>query len=217
MFGERDVQVFPGALGAYHRNQTGFQLGNNGNLFDFTYAGNVAHAHLLAAARLFEAWESYSKQPAKSLDEKKAEEKRKQAAQEEEPDKVDGEAFIISNGSPVYFWDFTRALWQSYHDQAGDSAPATAPTPVKKVWTLSFELAMAVAYLMSWVFWLLRLGEPKVDPATVRYTCMTRYFRIAKAQALLGYTPIVDLQDSVQRTARWFVEKDREEAGKKDR
>ncbi len=33
-------------------NQTKFQIGNNDNLFDWTYVGNVAHAHLLAADRL---------------------------------------------------------------------------------------------------------------------------------------------------------------------
>ena len=29
-----------------------FQLGPNDNLFDFTYVGNIAHAHLLAAVVL---------------------------------------------------------------------------------------------------------------------------------------------------------------------
>lgn len=36
-------------------NQTKFQLGDNMNLFDWTYVGNVAHAHLLAADRLGQA------------------------------------------------------------------------------------------------------------------------------------------------------------------
>jgi sterol-4alpha-carboxylate 3-dehydrogenase (decarboxylating) len=33
-------------------NQTKFQIGSNQNLFDWTYVGNVAHAHLLAADKL---------------------------------------------------------------------------------------------------------------------------------------------------------------------
>lgn len=36
----------------YERGQTHFQIGDNTNLFDWTYVGNVARAHLLAADKL---------------------------------------------------------------------------------------------------------------------------------------------------------------------
>jgi sterol-4alpha-carboxylate 3-dehydrogenase (decarboxylating) len=36
----------------YERQQTNFQIGDNTNMFDWTYVENVAHAHLLAADRL---------------------------------------------------------------------------------------------------------------------------------------------------------------------
>lgn len=36
----------------YERGQTHFQIGDNNNLFDWTYVGNVAYAHLLAADKL---------------------------------------------------------------------------------------------------------------------------------------------------------------------
>ena len=36
----------------YDRGQTHFQIGDNTNLFDWTYVGNVARAHLLAADKL---------------------------------------------------------------------------------------------------------------------------------------------------------------------
>ncbi len=41
-----------GLYPVYERGQTHFQIGDNTNLFDWTYVGNVAHAHLLAADKL---------------------------------------------------------------------------------------------------------------------------------------------------------------------
>ena len=41
-----------GLYQAYQRGQTHFQVGDNNNLFDYTYVGNLAQAHLLAADRL---------------------------------------------------------------------------------------------------------------------------------------------------------------------
>lgn len=42
-----------GLYQVYERGQTHFQIGDNTNLFDWTYVGNVARAHLLAADKLF--------------------------------------------------------------------------------------------------------------------------------------------------------------------
>ena len=41
-----------GLYQVYERGQTHFQIGDNTNLFDWTYVGNVARAHLLAADKL---------------------------------------------------------------------------------------------------------------------------------------------------------------------
>ncbi|KAF8208883.1 C-3 sterol dehydrogenase [Mycena galopus ATCC 62051] len=45
-------QLLPGLFQVYERGQTHFQIGDNTNLFDWTYVGNVAAAHILAADRL---------------------------------------------------------------------------------------------------------------------------------------------------------------------
>ena len=47
-----DRQVMAGFYQAYERGQTNVQVGENSNLFDWTYVGNVARAHLLAADKL---------------------------------------------------------------------------------------------------------------------------------------------------------------------
>lgn len=41
-----------GLYQVYERGQTHYQIGENNNLFDWTYVGNVARAHLLAADKL---------------------------------------------------------------------------------------------------------------------------------------------------------------------
>lgn len=67
--------------------KTGVQIGNNTNLFDWTYIENAAHAHLLAADRLSPSHPKFSQ--------------------------VAGQAFFISNNDPRPYWDFPRALWKA--------------------------------------------------------------------------------------------------------
>ena len=52
IFGEGDRQLLTGLQQVMKNGQTKFQIGTNENLFDWTYVGNVAHAHLLASDRL---------------------------------------------------------------------------------------------------------------------------------------------------------------------
>ncbi|KAF5360526.1 hypothetical protein D9756_004748 [Leucocoprinus leucothites] len=52
IFGPGDRQVMTGLYKVYEENKTHFQIGDNTNLFDWTYVGNVAKAHLLAADKL---------------------------------------------------------------------------------------------------------------------------------------------------------------------
>jgi sterol-4alpha-carboxylate 3-dehydrogenase (decarboxylating) len=70
--------------------QTAYQVGDNLNLWDFTYVENVAYAHVLAVENLLT--------PPHDL-------KHGSAA---------GEAFFITNGQPVYFWDFARGVWAAF-------------------------------------------------------------------------------------------------------
>lgn len=52
IFGPGDRQAMTGLYQVYERGQTHFQVGDNTNLFDWTYVGNVARAHILAADKL---------------------------------------------------------------------------------------------------------------------------------------------------------------------
>ena len=177
IFGEGDTAITPNLLKAYEKGQTRFQLGLNENLFDFTYVGNVAHAHILAAVALMKT-HALKTQP---LDH----------------ERVDGEAFFITNDAPIYFWDFARLIWAA----AGDK------TQPSQVWVIEKEFGLILVWLVEWLFWLAGGRIPNLTRKKVVYSSLTRYYSINKAKTVLGYKPQVEVEEGVQRTVKWFKEK----------
>lgn len=110
----------------YHDQKTGFQLGENKNLFDFTYVENVAHAHLLAASALLQT--------------------AALSTQVLDHEKIDGEVFFITNCEPVYFWDFARAVWKAAGSDKG----------TEHVWEIGEEMGSLLGGIMEWGYWLAR-------------------------------------------------------------
>ncbi|KAL6720777.1 erg26, C-3 sterol dehydrogenase [Lecanora helva] len=180
IFGEGDAQMIPGMLTAYKKGQTKFQLGDNENLFDFTYVGNVAHAHVLAAVALMET-HKLGERNTTPLD----------------TERVDGEAFFITNAQPLYFWDFARMVWSA----AGDR------TQPGEVWVIGKDVGLRLATLVEWVFWA--VGKtPNLTRGKVQYSCLTRYYCVDKARARMGYVPLVGVKEGVERSVRWFLERE---------
>jgi sterol-4alpha-carboxylate 3-dehydrogenase (decarboxylating) len=164
--------------------QSKFQLGDNSNLFDFTYVGNIAHAHLLAASALLQT----AKLNIAPLD----------------SEKIDGEAFFITNDSPTYFWDFAHYVYKCTGVQAG--------VDPKTVWHLGAEFAISIAGLMEWVLW--PLGKtPNLTKSRVRFSTLTRYYNITKAKERLGYAPIVSLQEGIERGVADVLARDYPKSG----
>lgn len=89
--------MMPGLIDRYNSGKANTQIGENTNLFDFTYVGNCAQAHLLAAVLLLKTSSG---------------ETLKNGA-------VDGEAFFVSNDEPIPFWTFGRKV---FHLLPGDKA-----------------------------------------------------------------------------------------------
>lgn len=147
IFGEGDVQIIPNMYNAYKDGKTGFQLGNNKNLFDFTYVGNVAHAHLLAANALYQT----SQMATAPLDH----------------EKVDGEVFFITNDEPVPFWDFARGVWKAAGSTQG----------TENVWVIPKDVGIAIGGLLEWVMWglgrspKLTIRQVKFSCMTRYYDC----------------------------------------------
>lgn len=107
-----------------------------------------------------------------------------------DPLQVAGQAFFITNGEPVYFWDFARRLWRML---APDTYPAREPFVLPK--TVGF----AVATLAEWWGWLSG-REPTFTRFRVTFTCAHRWHNIEKARRVLGYEPQVGLEEGMRRT-----------------
>lgn len=161
----------------HRQGRTNVQIGSNDNLFDFTYVENVAHGHLLAAVALLATHKSTTV----PLD----------------TERVDGEAFFITNGSPVYFWDFCRAVWRAAGSEAG----------TESVWTLPRDVGMLLGGL-SEVFFKVIGKPPTFNRQRIVFSCMTRYYDISKAKRRLGYRPLVSLADGVRRSVKWTLEQE---------
>lgn len=87
LFGPGDKVTIPSMMNVMVTKRTGMQIGDNKNLFDWTYIENAAHAHVLAVDRLSPSHPKFSQ--------------------------VAGQAFFITNGEPRPFWDLSRALWKA--------------------------------------------------------------------------------------------------------
>ena len=176
--GEGDTMVLYHIINIYRQGRTGVQVGDNNNLFDFTYVENVAHGHLLAARALLLTHAS-SIIPI-------------------DTERVDGEAFLITNDQPVYFWDFTRAVW----------AAAGSPLGTSHVKVLPRGLGIALGFL-SEVFFAIIRKPPTFNRQRIIYSCMTRYYDISKAKKRLGYRPLVSLDEGVRRSVKWTLEQEK--------
>ncbi len=181
IIGEGDTMAIHHMVNIYRQGRTSVQVGNNDNLFDFTYVENVVHGHLLAARALL-ATAASSTIP---LDH----------------ERVVGEAFIITNDSPVYFWDFCRAVWNA----------AGSPLGTDHVWVLPRGVGMALG-LMSEIFFGIIRKPPTFNRQRIVYSCMTRYYDISKAKRRLGYKPLVPLDEGVRRSVRWTLEHDAQQS-----
>ncbi|KAI2629754.1 sterol-4-alpha-carboxylate 3-dehydrogenase [Hypoxylon sp. NC1633] len=181
IFGEGDIQLVYHTINLLHEGRDNIQVGRNENLFDFTYVENVAHAHLLAARALLVTHTSTTA----PLDH----------------EKVDGEAFIITNDSPIYFWDLMRAIWR----EAGSNKGAD------HVWLLSRDLGLLLGFMSEVVFSILK-KTPSLTRQRIVYSSMTRYYDISKAKRRLGYRPLVSLSEGVKRTVKWTLDQEKKGA-----
>ena len=255
LYSPGDRQGITGFFDAWQRGQTHWQIGDNTNLFDWTYVGNVAHAHLLAADKLDQV------PPADTLTQEQVEDIsdtyvppitittgshrvptsearplgpyveppvngdkikanwedpnfKATAAREfrrsrfdqfsknglsgvESPEKlplqVAGQAFFITNGEPIYFWDFSRAIWYRFDQHYGTEK---YKTPIRVMGPFVGRTLAQLAEAWGWL-----IGkQPAFTLYRVRLVCRHKWHSIEKARRVLGYEPIVDLDEGIKRT-----------------
>ena len=175
MYGERDNQFIPRALEAFHDKQTTVQIGNNQNLFDTVHVNNAASAHVLAAKALL-------RPDIDSMTER-----------------VDGEAFNISDGAPVLYWDLIRTIWYA----AGDN------TQARNVKVIPAWLALVIADILEWMYWIFTFGHRRpliFNRDSIEYCVNTRTYNIDKAREKLGYRPLVNLKDGIKKAVDWELQ-----------
>lgn len=164
--------------------QLNFQLGDGNNLFDTTYVGNVVYGHLLAAESLLATHARLSRGLAAPLDN----------------ERVDGEAYNVTNDQPAYFWDTSRYVWALYGKVID----------IDKVWMLGAGLGGVMGGLAE-LSNAITGRKAKLTRQSVKYATMTRTYSCAKLKRRCGYVPMVGLDEGLQRAVKSFVINERAE------
>lgn len=176
VYGERDNQTIPGMLKTAEEGQTKIQLGDNMNLIEPTYIGNVATAHILAATKLLES-ESVTLNP-----------------------RVDGEAFHITDGDPQPFWTFARMIWETAGDETTSDQITTVPGWLALLMARGLEWAFFLCTLGT-----IR-PPLTASPLYIQYTIFNSTYNISKARIRLGYKPVVDKEAHLKSSVAWEFE-----------
>ncbi|GAA5958370.1 hypothetical protein JCM3765_004809 [Sporobolomyces pararoseus] len=117
--------------------------------------------------------------------------------------KVAGQAFFITNGSPIPFWDFPRAVWAEYNKHE-PSFVIPLPAPVGLLFAGIGETISGM------------LGKtPNLTRGKVVYSTVNRYYNIERARRVLGYEPVVGLEEGIKRAVAWYKANESSMAPKK--
>ncbi|KAL8750595.1 MAG: hypothetical protein Q9184_006370 [Pyrenodesmia sp. 2 TL-2023] len=180
MFGEDDPTTVKPMVEAAAGGKYRFQIGNGRNLFDWTYVGNVVDAHILAVQALLDTH-------------------RKKVSDSLTKNRVDGQAFLITNDDAIPFWDFARGL----------GTAAGYPTKKTEVIAIPRLIGLVIAALAEWFVWLFSFGtkKPSMTMTGIRFSTINRTFRIDKAKDRLGYKPRVNMAEAISRAGESFSKK----------
>lgn len=160
IFGPGDNRFLPAILDRAKAGKLKFGVGRGDKLSDFTYVSNLTDALLAASDRL------------------------------EVGGPVSGQAFFVTNGEPMAFFDFVgRVLQQLELPEIKGSVPYAIAYPVAAI-------AEAVDRLKGGKL----DAENGLSRFAVRYMCTHHYFNIDKARRLLDYEPKVDLEEGIRIT-----------------
>ncbi|RUS29130.1 3-beta hydroxysteroid dehydrogenase/isomerase family-domain-containing protein [Jimgerdemannia flammicorona] len=182
IFGPGDSQIIPGFLEVCERGQHIIQIGDNTGLMDFTYVGNVAYAHVLAVEQL-----TSPTSPAA------------------------GQAFNITNGTPIPFWDIAMRVWKEvgYH------------IPKSRKIVLPYALAVVIAYISETIYETKALFIDRsklkegLSRGRIKQVISSRYFNIDKAKSILGYEPRVGLEEGIVLSIQYIKDQKAAAAAKK--
>jgi sterol-4alpha-carboxylate 3-dehydrogenase (decarboxylating) len=166
VFGPHDQRFLPAVIKHAKSGKLRYQVGRGTWLSDYTYVDNLIDA-LLAAEEKLAAGSA-----------------------------VAGQAYFITNGEPMPFWDFVRKVLARL-----ELPPLRGKIP--------HQLVYAIAAVKEG-FDTLRGGtisaEDGLTRFAIRYMCTHHYFSIEKARRDLGYDPQVSVDEGIERTCRFLVD-----------
>lgn len=140
------------------------KVGTGRNMVDISYVDNVAHAHILAADNLCASGTAA------------------------------GKAYFISQGQPVYLWDWINALFQRC-----DVPEISRSVP--------FALAYGVGAVSEVAHRLLKAEqEPRMTRFLAEQLAKSHYFSCERARNDLGYSSIVSTAQGLELLVKWVKE-----------
>ncbi|KAK9234535.1 hypothetical protein V1525DRAFT_52429 [Lipomyces kononenkoae] len=151
-------------------------LGRGNNLYDFTYAPNLALAHVLAAENLL----------------------RITPAEASNPLSAAGKTFFVTNAEPVSFRTFTTMLWAAFDASGSNTQPQargiTIPVPV----------VLCLAWMSEKIARIVR-KEPFLTVKDLGDGFAQRWFDNSAATTVLGYVPSTSLEQGLKETAKGYI------------
>jgi sterol-4alpha-carboxylate 3-dehydrogenase (decarboxylating) len=185
LYGERDLITIKHMLDTGRSGATNVQIGDNAPFFDWLYSKNAALTYILAAKALL--GESSAPQSVPEIK------------------KVSGEAFYITDDSPMRLWDFSRKVWQT---------ASIAVPPQEKIKVIPMWLAMFIALVLEWGYWVFGTKmKPPIRVNDLKFMEGGYRFSIDKAKERLGYRPICDTEEGIRRSVKWFQEQETQSDG----
>ncbi|GMY09532.1 3beta-hydroxysteroid-dehydrogenase/ decarboxylase-like [Fagus crenata] len=105
-------------------------------------------------------------------------------------EKAAGQAYFVTNMEPIKFWEFVSLILEGLgYERPRIKIPAF--------------VIMPFAHMVEWAYRLLSpygMKVPQFTPSRIRLLSCSRSFNCSNAKDLLGYTPVVPLQEGLNRT-----------------
>lgn len=159
VFGPGDTRFFPAVLNRARSGRLRAYVGDPEKRSDFTYVENLVHALSRACEVL-------------------------------EPDSaLAGEAYFVTNGEPLAFWEFVGRLL--------DGLQIARPS-----WRVPYPIAFGAAAIREAIDAArgIATSEESLTRFTIRYLTTHHHFSCAKAERDFGYRPRVGLDEGIART-----------------
>ena len=104
-----------------------------------------------------------------------------------------GQAYFINDGEPVNMFDFAKPIIEN----CGLKFP-----------TLRVPACLVKGFMSLWQFahFKFKLPEPPLPPLAIERIAISNYFSIDKARKDLGYEPIFNTEQGIEKSAPFYIE-----------